>query len=959
MVVCFILLLGLMPSIMAANDSEDLIEVEAPPEDPTIGTSGPMKEINYMDENLEGKADFISLFTTDYGQEVFVKRLWVAVQVDSQNRVTRMINPSHNGQAPVWEEEQYLEIPDGGYVLLAHDDSWANKDFRKFLATNFTLGDESKLRKNGELISVRDLMTGEGPQARIELSNQALYTETASQTDVSGQVRNLVDGSQYELYVNGEDVFIAEDGSFTFPYTLESQTNYIDVEIYQEGQLHDRQSLIVFRKENLSEDKHVFLWVEQGPNARRFQTSDSIYDMLVQAKDAGVTAVALDVKGVEGFASYQKNDLTNRPYVSEMTAPARSGSNPDLDLLEEFIRHGHELGLEVHAALNVFAEGSIAHNEFAVLDEHLDWEEQVYRHEDGGDILRLRESEYGRSGALVAFVNPANEDVRDYQLRSFEEVIKNYDVDGVLLDRGRYDNYFADFSDESKRQFEEFLHKRGKELENWPADIFTYDGASRIDGPLINEWYTYRAQVIKTFTEEVRGLVDQYNVQENRAVELSAYVGSWYETYYLNGVNWASPNFEYDPRLQFPQEELYDEAYYETGYTDQLDFLMIGTYQRTAAEINRYITLGNILTNGEIPLYAGMALVNVQEPSLQREVFQAGLNNTNGLMLFDYSQANFDVIQASIKNVPYVKNYDLGISNPIDSHSSITGDFFNVNRNDNNLNVYSSQFGPTTGTNTWGVEAVVDGSGTVINVVNKQQAINWNWAQPENNNSVIPDGGFVISALDGSGIREKRQLVARSYQQGDQVRAALYRGFLDYEEEEFPHGTINFQGNVEVIGVGNAAVYLNEEEVTVLPNGDIEEELAIELGENIISIRIEVDGYITHQREFTVYGTWAELDLLEQLGELKDLVTEYIQHPPGIRQSLVVRLNKAEESLLKAKQFLEDGQERKALQEKEKARSALEKFTDHVQRHEGNHIKKEHAKKLVNKADNLKSLLDL
>ena len=47
-------------------------------------------------------------------------------------------------------------------------------------------------------------MTGEGPQARIELSNQALYTETASQTDVSGQVRNLVDGSQYELYVNGQ-----------------------------------------------------------------------------------------------------------------------------------------------------------------------------------------------------------------------------------------------------------------------------------------------------------------------------------------------------------------------------------------------------------------------------------------------------------------------------------------------------------------------------------------------------------------------------------------------------------------------------------------------------------------------------------------------------------------------------------------------------------------------------------
>ena len=32
-----------------------------------------------------------------------------------------------------------------------------------------------------------------------------------------------------------------------------------DILAIKAGQLHDRQSLIVFRKENLSEDKHVFL----------------------------------------------------------------------------------------------------------------------------------------------------------------------------------------------------------------------------------------------------------------------------------------------------------------------------------------------------------------------------------------------------------------------------------------------------------------------------------------------------------------------------------------------------------------------------------------------------------------------------------------------------------------------------------------------------------------------------
>ena len=32
---------------------------------------------------------------------------------------------------------------------------------------------------------------------------------------------------------------------------------------------------------------------------------------------------------------------------------------------------------------------------------------------------------------------------------------------------------------------------------------------------------------------------------------------------------------------------------------------------------------------------------NVQAPAVQREVFQAGLKSTNGLMLFDASQVNW------------------------------------------------------------------------------------------------------------------------------------------------------------------------------------------------------------------------------------------------------------------------------------------------------------------------------
>ena len=66
-----------------------------------------------------------------------------------------------------------------------------------------------------------------------------------------------------------------------------------------------------------------------------------------------------------------------------------------------------------------------------------------------------------------------------------------------------------------------------------------------------------------------------------------------------------------------------------------LDFLMIGTYYKTAKEVNRYITLGNILTCGQCPILGSMSLpdLSVNNPG---EVFGASLRNSSGLMIFDY-----------------------------------------------------------------------------------------------------------------------------------------------------------------------------------------------------------------------------------------------------------------------------------------------------------------------------------
>ncbi|UKS29261.1 Ig-like domain-containing protein [Paenibacillus sp. HWE-109] len=847
------LIVSLIPMTAFAANAADYIEVEAAPVDITIDIEGPRKQINLVDKDTSGITDYLALFTTEYASEITVAKTSVGVVVDSANHVTQVINPSINGAVPVWSGPTTLSIPQGGYVLVANDDSWANKTFKQYLAKNFKVGDLIKLRKNGGVIPVADLMTGQGLKVQLKLNNEEWFTVTEPKVTVSGKLENVEASSVYTVRVNQTAAALLANQTFQLEINLVEGVNYLDVVIAKNGVQSAKKSLIAFYKKQTSAPKEVVLWVDQGTNIFKLQTPENVRDMLTKAKDAGVTAVALDVKGVEGFANYKRNDLTGRPHISMMTAPTRAGANPNLDMLQEFITYGHQLGIKIHAAFNVFAEGSPAHNEYALLNQHLDWEEQVYRPEDGGQILRLRESNYYKSGkSLVAFVNPANEAVRAFELTNMEEVIKNYDVDGVVLDRTRYDNETADFSPLTRTKFEAFLAARGKQLTNWPADVFSYVNNVRVNGPLINDWWEFRSQTIKTFTDDVRQLTDRYTALKGKKVYASAYVGSWFESYYLNGVHWGSTNFHYDSRLQFPEDSMYTDSYATAGYAKNIDFLMIGTYQTTQKEIEHHITLGNIVTNGEIPMYASIALANIQDPPLQRSVFQAGLSQSNGLMLFDYSQVNWPVVKASLQNVPYVQDYQVGSSVPGNPEAFLLGDMYNVSRNENNLNVYSDAFGLTTATTTFGVEAVVGSNGKVTNVVNRQQALTWNWTNMLPNNSVIPQGGFVISALDASGVRTKRQLVANTYKIGDNVRSAVLRGHLAYANATTSLPNFEIKGNVEVLGPGTAEVRLNNVPAALSTNGDFSGHVNLNIGSNAVKISVYVDGLKTNEKTVTI-----------------------------------------------------------------------------------------------------------
>jgi len=641
-------ILFLLTVVLPAFAQNKVITIEAASPDPTLIVRGVEKSVDAVNDAQWSKLDnTLMLFTSAFGKEVNDSRInLVAVQVDAKMKVIKVINRSINKQKPNFSESVSLNVPAGGFVLIASDDDYTARGFKKFLAENFKEGDIVKLRIGGEIASLSKVEQSStaSRKSSLLLNNESIFTSLTGQQLISGQILSFSAKATNRVIVSGGEkditLKINNKGFFSGTVTLSRGANYFDVKLMNGSQEVDKQPVIIYKKETDASSPDINLWVSMFPNVKTLNNEAVIAEMMQKAKEAGFTSITLDVKSSEGFVAYRKNDLSHTPYLTGMNNKDRQVPDTGIDLLQTFIEEAHKVGLKLYASFNFFVEGVITTNDYAVLKEHKDWEEIVQRPEDKGQLLRLSESAVGQEAMkgkrlALAFVNPANREVQDFQLLRVEEVLKNYNVDGIILDRCRYDNLYADFSHISRNAFAEFLRAEGKQLENFPNDAFRIDEqGNMIKGKYFLEWITFRSQVIKSFTDRLRELVNNYKSTKNNDLKMGAYVGSWYETYYQNGVNWASSDFKYNSKLDFPESELYSERYNKTGYLKNLDFLMIGTYYKTEKEIKKYITLGNILTGGQTPLIGSMSLPDLNGDE-RTNAFRTSLNESAGLMIFD------------------------------------------------------------------------------------------------------------------------------------------------------------------------------------------------------------------------------------------------------------------------------------------------------------------------------------
>lgn len=257
------------------------------------------------------------------------------------------------------------------------------------------------------------------------------------------------------------------------------------------------------------------IWVTRW----RYTSISDIRTIMEDIAKAGLNIVYWQVRG-RGDAFYLSS---LEPWAQELSGTL--GRHPGWDPLATAVIEAHKRGLELHAWVNVFSAWSgssapPATNPRHIYNTHPEWILQ----DEAGNPMPLASGEYVWSSPGL----PAS---RAHNLAVFREIVENYAVDGLHLDRIRYPG------------------------SNWGYEAYPlYEQAKTTEPELtFSEW---RRRQVNAMVRET------YEMLQQRApgIPLSAAVGCKYK----NDLNWSSVSISYSGSLQDSR------AWMKQGIIDQL-----------------------------------------------------------------------------------------------------------------------------------------------------------------------------------------------------------------------------------------------------------------------------------------------------------------------------------------------------------------------------------------------------
>ncbi len=387
---------------------------------------------------------------------------------------------------------------------------------------------------------------------------------------------------------------------------------------------------------------NYFVWVEITANTELILKEDRFLEAMKRCAEAGIDSVILSVKDTSGFVLYRSN---HAPHYSEFKECFEQ-----IDYLQRCIEIVHQCGMKLYASFDVFVEGN-KRNRSPLMKGLVKegWMCEVYGL-DSEDKPVVQPIASGNPIQTVGsiddfgeiFVNPANDEVVEYELSLIKEVIEGYEIDGIVLDRVRYVGLSADFSALTMKKWKEAAQITEK-VEPW--DIYQLDkvdGEIKINyGKYFGSFNTFRAQMVHDFICKVRNIV----TEADKKVEFIDYTGSWYPEYYMVAANWASKQHI---ETSYPATD--GEVYAVTGYIEQIDRMLSGFYYEdvTIEEARKHnmpadwysvegaadIAYG--VTHREKPIIGSLYLFQYnQKPEDITRAVDMCFKTSDGCMLFD------------------------------------------------------------------------------------------------------------------------------------------------------------------------------------------------------------------------------------------------------------------------------------------------------------------------------------
>ena len=393
-----------------------------------------------------------------------------------------------------------------------------------------------------------------------------------------------------------------------------------------------------------TQQKPAFIWIEAGANFGSYANdADSIATDCARIAQMGFTDMVVEVRPTSGdvlFKSRVAPELRYIPGWSPNGYVLRERT-ARFDYLQAFIDAGHKAGLKVHAGVNMMVGGwrgpGIEHGMVYDQPEKQSWCAMDYKAD--GRLLNHAQDSSTLGGR---FLDPANKEVQAFLLELLKEVSAYEGLDGIVMDRCRYDDYAMDagYTDAAKEQFAQYI---GRQPERWP--VFTEPGHIFLDktpDALETQWLTFRCKVIHDFVSECADAV--HSVRKD--LPLGIYVGAWFSEYYRSGVNWTSP--KYDLAKEEPTFSWATPEYQATGFADLVDFMILGAYcpaanihGDTEKTMEGYAKLGRKRLCGDVPFAAGPDIGNEKgfetgdKAGILPEIKETILKEADGFFLFD------------------------------------------------------------------------------------------------------------------------------------------------------------------------------------------------------------------------------------------------------------------------------------------------------------------------------------